>query len=77
MTYYDQMNDVRNTNVVISKETLEGLRDAYVALEIEATHPGFLLDKLCSWVEGVLEDAGMIEETRSAIQQAWKKRRQL
>lgn len=53
--------------IPIPVETLEKLRDAYIAHEIERENPGYLLNRLLVVVESVLEDAGMLEECRKAI----------
>lgn len=61
--------------IFIERNTLEGLKNAYIALETQRIYSPPLFNGLCSWIECVLEDAGMIEDVRIAIQEDWNRRR--
>jgi len=61
--------------IPIERETIIGLRDAYLALELEKMNPGFLMDRLDSWIEQVLLEAGELEFVRARVQADWIARR--
>ena len=73
MSYRDLVPfDEDDDDVVILRETLERLRDAYIAYELEHDNPRVLADRLSHWIEGVMEEAGMLETVRQAIQADWE-----
>jgi hypothetical protein len=75
MSYRDFVPFDEDTEVAIKRETLEGLRDAYITVATtQSVGPG-PYEALESWIEGVLEEAGMA--VRVAIQKDWQERKAL